>query len=110
MTYTLIEGKIYLPFTRVMFFTFTGIRYYTLACCIFISANSEHLEWLIPFILARVIFLFLVIKISITVAETRTQVTLKTHWNSMTFDGHEYFEVLSIKKLMFSILRGFVPP
>lgn len=88
MTYTLIEGKMKVGFSSSTFIIFTAIRYYTLACCIFISSNSEHLEWLVPFILVRAIFLSLVIKISLSVAETKTQVVLKTHWNSMTHDAH----------------------
>ena len=88
MTYTLIEGKMNVFFSGLTFAIFTAIRYYTLACCIYISLNSLHLEWLIPFIIVRGLFLSLVIKISLSVAETKTQVVLKTHWNSMTHDAH----------------------
>lgn len=54
-------------------------------------------------------FFILVIKISLNDPTTKTQVTLKTHWNSIESNTKEYFEVMSFKKLGISILRGMIP-
>lgn len=54
-------------------------------------------------------FFILVIKISLNDPTTRTQVALKTHWNSIESNTKEYFEVMSFKKLGISILRGMIP-
>lgn len=73
--------KIYASAT--WFFTFLAIRVYTICCCIYISTNSVHIEWLIPFILVRVVFFILVLKISLNDPTTKTEIVLKTHWNSI---------------------------
>ncbi len=109
LTYTLIESKMKPWISAIWFFTFLCIRVYTLCCCIYISLNSVHIEWLIPFLLVRVMFFILVIKISLNDPTTKTQVALKTHWNSIENDTKEYFEVTSFKKLGISILRGLIP-
>jgi hypothetical protein len=91
------------------FFTFLSVRVYTFCCCLYISYNSVHIEWLIPFVLVRLMFFILVLKISLNDPATKTQIVLKTHWNSIASNTKEYFEVTSFKKLMTSILRGLIP-
>ena len=92
-----------------LFFAFLAVRVYTFCCCLYISYNSVHIEWLIPFILIRLMFFILVIKISLNDPATKTQIVLKTHWNSIESNTKEYFEVTSFKKLGTSILRGLIP-
>lgn len=93
----------------IWFFTFLMVRIYTFCCCVYISTNSVHIEWLIPFALVRLMFFILVIKISLNDPATKTQIVLKTHWNSIESGTKEYFEVTNFKKLWTSILRGILP-
>jgi hypothetical protein len=92
-----------------LFFAFLVVRVYTSCYCLYISYNSVAIEWLIPVVLARVMFFILVLKISLKEPATKTEIVLKTHWNSIASNTKEYFEVTSFKKLLTSILRGLIP-
>lgn len=80
----MITSNLPILLTLSMFVILVAIRYFTVAILIDIAITSkgEHILWLIVVIGDRVIYFILVVKISLKSAETRTEITLKSHWNS----------------------------
>ena len=82
-TYTLLVSEINLGILIPLYILTLLIRYCTLACLIYVYANDyTRWGWIIVVFGARIFYLILVMKISLMTAETKTEVILKTHWNS----------------------------
>ena len=94
-----------------IFFFLVTLRYYTLACLLYIGikSNARHMMWLIVVIGDRIIYLILVMKISLKTPETKTEISLKRYWNAKDSEISELFEVVNMRKLLISFLRGIIP-
>ena len=65
------------------------LRYYSLGCLIFVVIKSPSLwEWILVILFVRIIYCIEVISVSLKTAETKTEIILKTHWNSKESDIH----------------------
>lgn len=84
LTYTLISSKVPIGVITVTFIIFVLIRYYTVACLIYMAVNShsQELIWILVIVIDRFLYAFMVVKISLETPETRTEIVLKSHWNS----------------------------
>ena len=112
LTYTLITGNLPIVLVAFVFFLLVIIRYYTLACLLYIGVKSDarHMMWLPVVIGDRILFIILVVKVSLKIPETRTEVNLKKHWNAKSSsDFSDLFEVIDLKKLAKSVILGLVP-
>lgn len=74
LTYTLITAKVPFGIVTFLFLIFVLIRYYTFACLIYMAAHSERKDiwWIFVIIADRLLYMFLVMKISLETPETRT--------------------------------------
>jgi hypothetical protein len=79
-----MSSKVPITITTFLFVIFVLIRYYTFACLVYMAvhSNSQNITWVLVIIVDRVIYAFLVVKISLSTPETKTEVVLKSHWNS----------------------------
>ena len=65
------------------------IRYYTIASLIYVFVENTHnWGWIVDVVLVRLVFVLIVIKISVKVPETRTELILKKNWNCMVSEAH----------------------
>lgn len=68
LTYTLMSSKIPIGITSVFFVIFVMIRYYTIACLIYVAIQrptSQDTLWSLVIVWDRLLYMFLVIKISL---------------------------------------------
>lgn len=67
LTYTLISSKIPITIAGFLFIIFVTIRYYTFACLVYISTQSQdaHILWVLVVIGDRLLYMVMVIKISL---------------------------------------------
>lgn len=79
-----MSSKIPIYASIICFTIFLLIRYYTVSCLIYIAVHShdEYIKWILAIICDRIIYMILVVKISLQTPETKTQIILKSHWNS----------------------------
>lgn len=74
LTYTLMSSKVPVTITTFLFVIFVLVRYYTFACLIFMAvhSDSQNIMWVLVIVADRLIYAFLVVKISLSTPETRT--------------------------------------
>ena len=67
LTYTLISSKVPITITTFLFVIFVLVRYYTFACLVYmaIHSNSQNITWVFVIIVDRLLYAFLVVKISL---------------------------------------------
>jgi hypothetical protein len=111
LTLSMILSEMNVAILILMFTVMVGLRYYTISCLIYVMVKAPTMwEWIFVIIAIRLIYFLLVVRISIKTAESKTEIILKTHWNSREADVHEMFEEIDFNKLMVSFLRGLIPP
>ena len=78
--------------TGAIFVIMLCLRYYSLGCLIFVLIRLPSQWWWIFVVLfVRIIFCIEVISVSLKAPESKTEIILKTYWNSKESDMHELF-------------------
>jgi hypothetical protein len=82
-----------------------------MACLIYVATQSHDKDilWVLIVVADRLIYMIMVVKISLQIPETRTEIVLKSHWNATENKLSDLFSVVDTKKLLVSFLRGIIP-
>ncbi len=89
LTYTLISMSPNVLVSTIFYIILLSIRYYTLLDLIYIGyistvkSGTDHFWWLLLVILTRLAYLIVVVKVSLKIPTTKTEVVLKKSWNSI---------------------------
>ena len=111
LTYVFITAGFDYRITMSIFFILTFIRYSITAYLlyVYIVFIPDRWEYTLVFLIPRILFVIIVLKVSLKQPESPTEILLRTHWSSKTNSLFIMFEVIDSGKLAISLLRGCCP-
>lgn len=111
LTYVFITAGFNYHRTMAIFILLTLVRYAIISYLVYVYIFYDPIDWEYVFVvlIARILFVIIVVKVSLQDPDSPTHILLRTHWSSKTNSLFIMFEQIDARKLAISILRGVCP-